>query len=227
MTYQELFETVRHHLATQGATCEIRPGPLATEQQIAAMETRIKFGLGKELRSFFQTMGNGLSVRWIAQPDHSKSPFANLQIPNLDTLAERFESWRSYALYSPQEAEKYGFPYTKDPALAKRTAARMWHWLPIIDEGNGDQICLDVNAPDCPVVFNNHEWMDGGTGDNGHPMAPNWRAFLIDWGRVCFQFPQSLDWPFAFKSGGGIDWDGKEFREPFRIPGLINARHSV
>ncbi len=51
------------------------------------------------------------------------------------------------ALYSPKAAEKYGFPYTKDPALAKITAARMWHWLPVIEEGNGDLICIDMSKP--------------------------------------------------------------------------------
>lgn len=223
MTYQELFETVHKHLASHGVTCEIVPGPLATQEQIAAIESRMKVRLGAELSSFYATVGNGISLRWQANADDSKLPFANLQIPTLESLAGGYESWRSYALYTPEAAAKYGFPYTKDPALAKRTAAHMWHWLPIIDEGNGDQICLDLSGPGFPVIFNQHDWLDGGAGDNGHLLAPNWRAFLVDWGSVCFQFPESLYWPFAFKPGGGVAWDGKEFRDPFRIPGLAGS----
>lgn len=100
----------------------------------------------------------------------------------------------------------------------------MWNWLPVIQEGSGDQICLDLSAAECPVVFNRHAWLDGGTGDNGHPLAPNWRAFMIDWGSVCFQFPRNLHWPYCFRPGGGIDWDGEEFRNPYRLSGLDNLR---
>ena len=123
-------------------------------------------------------------------------------------------------LYSPERAEEYGFPYTKDPILAKRTAARMWNWLPVIEEGNGDSICLDLDAPSCPVVFDKHDWMDGGSGDNGHPLAPNWRAFLLGWGSVCFQVPDGLYWPWCFRPGGGVAWDSESFRSPFRIADL-------
>ncbi len=50
------------------------------------------------------------------------------------------------ALYDSEAAERYGFPYTKSPTLAKQTAARQWHWLPVIDDGNGDLICVDLSV---------------------------------------------------------------------------------
>jgi hypothetical protein len=96
----------------------------------------------------------------------------------------------------------------------------MWHWLPVIEVENADLICQDLSDPCCPVIFNQHDWLDGGSGDNGHPLAPNWRAFLQAWGSVCFQFPRSLWWPACFRPGSGVVWDGEQFREPFRIGGM-------
>jgi cell wall assembly regulator SMI1 len=220
MDYKSLFDTVRSHVVGQGAACEVRGGKLATEKALAKVEAEIKVRLPAELREFYRTMGNGFSLRWEASSDDNKAPFANFQVPTLKYLASMYTGWREMCLYSPAKAEKYGFPYTNDPALAKRTAARMWNWLPVIEEGNGDLICQDLSDPSCPVVFNQHDWLDGGTGDNGHLLAPNWPAFLIGWGSVCFQLPQSLYWPACFQPAGGVAWAGEEFREPYRIADL-------
>jgi cell wall assembly regulator SMI1 len=193
MDYKSLFDTVRRHLERLGIACEIEAGIPATEKTVTKAETKMKVRLPTDLREFYETIGDGFSLRWQADSD-GKAPFANLQVPTLKYLAGMYTGWREMALYAPEKADKYGFPYTKDPALAKRTAARMWHWLPVLEEGNGDLICQDLSDPGCPVIFNKHDWLDGGTGENGHIMAPHLPAFLADWGSVCFQFPKSLYW---------------------------------
>jgi hypothetical protein len=96
----------------------------------------------------------------------------------------------------------------------------MWSWLPFHQEGNGDQFCIDLGDPSRPVVFDQHDWLDGGTGDNGHILASNFREFISDWGRVCFQAPESLYWPSCFLPEGGVDWAGPQFRDPFRVEEL-------
>ncbi|MEJ5277184.1 MAG: SMI1/KNR4 family protein [Thermogemmata sp.] len=223
MKYTRLFDTVRRHLERLGVACEIEAGKVATAKAVARIEAKIQVRLPAELREFYQTMGDGFLFRWQTEPEDHNGPFASLWVPTLDYLASMYTGWRKIALYSPEESERYGFPGTKDPALAKRTAARMWHWLPVLEQGNGDMICLDLGDPGCPVVFDKHDWMDGGTGDNGHVLAPNWRAFLIGWGSVCFQHPKYLYWPFCFREGGGVAWDGDQFRDPYRIPALAEA----
>lgn len=220
MDYHGLLAAVRRHVEWQGVACSVTCGKPAPEKAVAATEAKLKVRLPAELRAFYRTVGDGYSMFWEADPNDSKQPFGGLRVPTLSSLAELSDGWRGLALYTPEQAEKYGFPYTKDPALAKRTAARMWHWLPVIEEGNGDLICLDLSAPGCPVVFHRHDWMDGGTGDDGHPLAPNWSAFLTGWGGVCFQFPQGLYWPSCLLPGGRVAWDGKRFRSPFRVAGL-------
>lgn len=220
MVYARLFDTVRGHLERLGIACEIEAGEVATEQAVAQAEAKISIRLPADLREFYQTMGDGFSFSWDAAVDRPKRPFADLYVPNLEYLVSLYSGWREMALYSPEAAEKYGFPFTKDPALAKRTAARMWHWLPILQHVNGDMICLDLSDASCPAIFNKADWMGGGTGDNGHLLAPNWRAFLIGWGSVCFQFPKNLYWPSCFKKLGGVAWDGDQFCDPYRIAEL-------
>ncbi|MBN9523813.1 SMI1/KNR4 family protein [bacterium] len=218
--YRGLLDVVRRHVERQGVRCAVNSGKPASEKAIAATEAKLKVRLPAELREFYRTVADGYAMFWQADPNDAGQPFSGLQVPKLSSLAGLYSGWRGMALYSPEQAEAYGFPYTKDPALAKHTAARQWHWLPVIEQGNGDLICLDLSAPDGPVVFHKHDWLDGGSGDDGHPLAPGWRAFLAGWGSVCFQLPAGLYWPSCFRPGGGVAWDGEQFRGPFRMAGL-------
>src|ERR1700687_3337646 len=95
--------------------------------------------LPAQLQRSYETLGDGFLFRWQADLNDLNLPFGKLEIPPLADLAEWYLTWREKALYSPAEADKYGFPYTDDPALAKKTAATMWNWLPMLREGNGDQ----------------------------------------------------------------------------------------
>jgi hypothetical protein len=219
MEYRAPLDIIRRHVERQGVGCTATSGKPASEKAVAATEAKMKLRLPAELRDFYRTVGNGYWMFWEADPNDSKQPFGGLQVPTLSSLAEMYRGWRGLALYTPELAEKYGFPYTKDPSLAKRTAARQWHWLPVIEEGS-DLICLDLGDASCPVIFHRHDWMDGGSGDDGHLLAPSWRSFLAGWGSVCFQFPAGLYWPSCFRPDGGVAWDSELFRSPFRVPGL-------
>jgi cell wall assembly regulator SMI1 len=216
MDYPSLLETVLGHLEELGVACTATASDPATDEALASAEARMKVRLPGELREFYQEIGDGFSLFWEADPcDHTK-PWGSLQVPALAALTDLHAGWREMVLYSPEKAEEYGFPYTKDSALAKRTAARMWHWLPVIQDGNGDSICLDLGAPGWPVIFDRHDWKDGGSGENGHPLAPNWRAFLTRWGSVCFQPPPKVcTGRGAFDRGAAWPGIAKSFAVPF------------
>jgi hypothetical protein len=218
MNFGSIMDAVWERIAELGAEGTFAPDEPATDDELTAAEAELKCPLPAELREFYQTVGNGLSFFWEADSDEPNKPWGVLSVPSLSSLVELYRGRQKLILYTPERAEEYGFPYTKDPALAKRTAARMWQWLPIIEEPNGDSICIDLGAPGCPVVFDKHSWMDGGTGDNGHQLAPNWRAFLKSWGSVCYQPP--IHWADYFLPSGGIDWDAEPFRNPFRVAAL-------
>lgn len=217
MGYQGLFDAVYARLEELGATGTAIGDDPATDEALAATETEMGVHLPEELREFYRTVGDGHSFFWESDPDDHSKPWGSLKVPSLAGLAEMYRGWRGLALYTPDRAEAYGFTGTKDPDLAKRTAARMWHWLPVVGEPSGDAICIDLGAPGYPVVLDEHDWMDGGTGDNGHVLAGSWREFLVSWGRVCFRDP--IHWTRCLRSGGGVDWGAEPFRGPFRLTG--------
>ncbi|MCX7666338.1 MAG: SMI1/KNR4 family protein [Gemmataceae bacterium] len=224
MQYPELFERVFVQLKQLGIEYSVTFGARVFPRQIRAIEKELSCRFPPEFREFYLTVGNGVILYWPANPDtDALGPWGVLIIPSLSSLMEINQRWRDIALYSPEKANEYGFPYTKDPALAKQTAARMWQWLPLIEHHNGDAIALDLGAVGCPVVFDQHDWFDGGTGDNGFPLAPNFKAFLWGWGSICFQEPLDCYWPRCFKPTGGVDWYGKFFDQKFCIPNLRQA----
>ena len=150
MDYPDLLETVLRHLEGLGVAYTAVAGEPVTDEELASAEVEMKVRLPTELREFYQVIGDGFLLHWQSDPDDPKKPWGFLQVPELSSLASMYAGWRGQVLYSPERAEEYGFPYTKDPALAKRTAARMWHWVPLIEEGNGDSICLDFGDPWVP-----------------------------------------------------------------------------
>jgi SMI1 / KNR4 family (SUKH-1) len=220
MDYLQLFQRAQAHLKGLQVESSFYPGGHVIDWDLWAAKDTMKRPLPEDLRQFYLEVGNGLSFNWKAESAKQYPPFANVEVPSLWSLGRGYLEYQDGECYSPEKAEEYGFPYTKDRQLAKRTAARMWHWLPVFAEGNGDKICLDLSLPSCPVIFHKHDWHDGGSGDNGHLLAENWKAFLTRWASVCFQCPKSLWWVSAFKPGGGVSWEGEQFRASFRIEGL-------
>lgn len=225
MDYVGILEAVYGRLDELGVAGRADAGEPPTEEALAAAETEMGFRIPAELREFYRTVGDGFSLYWETDHGDAEKLWGGFHVPELAELVGMYAGWRELVLYTPERAEEYGFPHTTDPARAKQTAARMWHWLPVIREANGDAICLDLGAPGCPAVFDRHDWVDGGTGDNGHVLAPDWRAFLAGWGSVCFQPPRRLYWPLCFWPGG-VTWDGDEFHTAFRVPGLAVASAS-
>jgi cell wall assembly regulator SMI1 len=217
MDYDRLFATVFKHVRGQGVKCEAWCNDPAKEQEVVEGEAAMKRSLPYELRQFYLSFADGMSLRWTADEEDLEQPFANFQVPTVSYLAEMNVGGRGIRLYSQEEAERYGSPHTTDPVLALKTAARQWHWLPVLEEGNGDVICMDLAEPGAPVVFHQHDWCDVGPGEDGHRLGESWEDFLIAWSCVCFQLPKSLWWPSTFKKGGGVEWGGAEFRDPFRI----------
>lgn len=215
MAYLELFERVADHVRRHGVDVTFNRGEPLTASVIERAGAEALIPIPDAMAVFYAEVGDGLDFAWAARGD--RAPFAHHEFPKLaDRVIESFDelSWKT------EWKDDYDFRYTKNPALARQTALPMRKWMPFHDEGNGDAFCLDTALDPAPVVFNRHDWYDGGTGENGHRLADSLSQFYADWAQVCFQFPRSLWWPSVFnKNGPGVDWSSAEFREPFRLPG--------
>jgi hypothetical protein len=215
MAYLELFERVADHVHRQGVKVRFKRGKSLAASAIDRAKAKALIPIPASMAEFYAEVGNGLEFAWTPKGDDA--PFANHEFPKLaDCVFESIDkvNWKT------EWKDDYDFRYTKKPALAKQTALKMRKWVRFHDEGNGDGFCLDTAWDPAPVVFDQHDWYDGGTGENGHRLADSLLHFYTDWAQVCFQFPRSLWWPTVLKKdGSGVDWSSAEFREPFRLPG--------
>lgn len=214
-SYRQLIEHAASHLDKLGIAYRHQAGWPTLTWSIALMERRLGLKLPRQLADFYREIGNGFRFMW-ATGDESdtQTEMGGIHVPSLNLMFRNWRSRRKYSLYDANAAESYGFPYTDDPELAKKTAARMWNWLPVLHEENGDEFSIDMADDSQPLIFDKHDWMDGGTGDNGFYVAEDWREFFANWSGRCFQRPKSLYWPSVL-TPNGIDWGSHEFSERY------------
>jgi hypothetical protein len=113
----------------------------------------------------------------------------------------------------------------EDPR-AKRVYQTMLRWVNFHAEGNGDTFALDTSVEPHPVVFNQHDWNDGGDGTNGFLLGKDLNDFMTRWGTLCFQRPRSLWW-LDVRKDHRVDWESDEFSNELTIAALASSEWIV
>ena len=223
MTYHELFARAAERARRRGAVVEFERGPALSDAAVEEARRVLTLPLPESLVEFYREMGDGMVFRWAfggfygepALDDQgNEQPFAMVEFAPLLEVAQGHEDHKRLLAAFQND---HDYPFTDDPAKARATALRMRWWLGFRHEGNGDRFCLDTAVSPEPVVFDKHDWADGGTGDNGWLMGDTFRGFMEGWSRVCFQFPGSLWWQSVL-TPAGVDWESDEFDPRFRFP---------
>lgn len=217
---RQLLRSVKTHLRSLGIECSLRFGFPVFPWSLRTAERQFGFSLPDDLRSFYRSVGDGCTLKWLHRSSDGSelTTGGGFEVPTLSRLVKNWIDRRNHVLYNETEGKEYGFPFTDDPDLAMKTAARMWSWLPVIHLPNGDQFSIDMTKPSQPVVFDKHDWLDGGAGDNGFPMADSWECFIRTWAELCFQYPRSFRWPSVLRSPG-VDWNSDQFNRNITLPG--------
>jgi hypothetical protein len=212
MPYLELFQRAAKHVESQGCEVTFVRGRPVTKAAVGKARKTSILPLPDSLIAFYEEVGNGLEFSWSVEDDGG--PSALLTIPKLTEVIAIF-------LNGMNERQEWddtnAYAFTDNPKLARRTALKMRKWLGFYEVGNGDRFCFDTAALGSPIVYDQHDWMDSGTGANGHQLGPSLDSFLASWSKVCFQSPSRLWWPGVFHKRRGVDWRSDEFREPFRL----------
>jgi hypothetical protein len=210
MGYLKIFSRVAQFVRSRGVEVKFEMGKAVTARMVKAAQRKLPVRLPGSLIDFYREVGDGVEFRWIA----ADRVFAVVEFRPLKELVSTYLYRRSYSV---EYDEKYEYPHVTDRARAKLTATRMRHWIAFHFEGNGDEFALDTSVTPEPVVFDQHDWYDGGDGGNGMPMGCSLLQFMEDWSRVCFHFPSSLWWPRVLTEAG-VNWDSDEFDDKFRMP---------
>jgi SMI1 / KNR4 family (SUKH-1) len=240
--YAEMFERVARFVESQGIKAQFERGGPLTDRAIVSARKQLPIPLPECLVELYRELGDGFSFRWSdgklvpPAPEQQRiaaqigeltgRPFEHPWIdggkvfaviefsPLSELVAHHLERTRGAIEYDTD----YEFSHVKDRQLAGKTAQWMKHWLGFHNEGNGDRFCIDTSTEPHSVVLDQHDWFDGATGANGTVLARTLPEFLEQWSRVCFQSPNSLWWWPTVLTESGVNWDGEEFDQRFRLP---------
>jgi hypothetical protein len=212
MPFLEIYKRVEKHVRGTGGDPSFFPGSPISNADLKRLRTKSALPIPDSVIDFYREVGDGVFFYWKRESDgaYGCMSFPKLRefiVPSLDVLKWRLE-WN----------DSYDYRYTKDPKRAKATGLRMRGWLAFDEEGNGDRFCIETGDGGGSVVFDKHDWMDGGPGHNGTSFGRTLLEFVAAWSRVCFMSPKCCWWPSVITKDGEVDWGSNEFREEFRLP---------
>ena len=203
------------HLAQLGIQLKHKLNPTLSARDLDAAQKQLGLELPDSYIQFVTQFANGFELVWEAKGEEVNW----VEMFTLDYSIEGTLSMRDWRFYSEEKAREYGFPYVDDSELALETNRRMHNWLPLFREGNGDLISIDLNQDGFGrAIFDQNNWLDGGTGHNGFPMAADLPSFIQAWGQVCFAYPKDLWWKSVL-GDDGVNWDSDQFDDRYRLKG--------
>ena len=210
---QATFDRVAYHLQSLGIPLEVELNETVTSEAGNIVQEQLGVVLPESYLQFVTQFADGFQLRW-SEP---KGASTNFEMEGVESSLEGMLGMRDWRFYDEEGARKYGFPSVDDFELALDTNRRMHNWLPIYRVPNGDYISIDLNPDQLgQVIYDDHSWMDGGTGHNGYLMAPDITSFFQAWGSVCFSQPRSYWWKDVLAEAG-VDWKSDQFDDRFRI----------
>ena len=213
---QKAIDKVSSHLDAIGIKLECAINPSVPPREVEAAQKRLGLSFPEAYIQFVTNFSNGLQLSWDAGDDEGAS-FARFEMATLESSIDGILGMRDWRFYDEAAAENYGFPYVDDSEAALLTNRQMHNWIPFHAEGNGDNFSINLNGDGFGnVIFDQHDWLDGGTGHNGFLIAVDFYNFFDSWAQVCFSQPSGLRWKSVIGENG-VDWSSDEFEDRFRL----------
>jgi hypothetical protein len=203
----EIFQRITAHLHKLGIEPTFITFKPAGESTLQKAEKKIGLILPDQLRNFYLTYSNGFLFHW-----ERKKASGFCEIPSLGRLVKICAGWKENVLWMRNK----DFLQSNYPLLARQTYARMQSWIPLLAEGDRSGFCIESGSRGGPVVFHEHDWFDGGTGMNGHMIAPTFSQWIENWSGVCYSGPKNLYWPATFTQEG-VAWTGQYFPHKYIV----------
>ena len=211
----KIIDRVSAHLDAVGVQLKLELNSKATRPEVDAAQHKLGLSLPDTYIQFVTEYANGLRLSWDAGDDDAA--FAVFEMATLESSIDGALGMRDWRFYDEPAAQKYGFPHVDDSDAALVTNRQMHNWIPFHAEGNGDNFSINLNADGFGnVIFDQHDWLDGGTGHNGNFMGTDLPTFIESWAQVCFSQPNGLWWKSVI-GDSGVNWKSDEFDDRFRL----------
>lgn len=210
MNFKDIIENARAALTSHGIEVTAEYGEPLTSAAIEAVEATLGMRLPTPIRQLYLDIGDGLHFVWDLEGSRNMGYFELM--PLKDLIKE----------HKTDIGFREGMVKGEDNPNTKRVWASMLKWIDFHSEGNGDTFALDTSRDPHPVVFNQHDWNDGGDETNGFVLGDDLNSFMIKWGSLCFQRPKGLWWP-SVRKDFRVDWESDEFSKALTISGLAQS----
>ncbi|QDU58842.1 SMI1/KNR4 family protein [Aeoliella mucimassa] len=191
MNSNQLLQHAIAHLESLGIEVEFTQAAAIELAEIKAFEAELGFRLPADLAEFYTSCSNGFTMAW---EDTPQGVWGNAYLPELQELRLLRQRWCT---------DQLGFTHYHQVSFEQCNAPNLYHWLPLIEEENGDQICVDCQHQ--TVTYWSHE-----SGDDLVTLEASFTIWLDQRARHCFQIPPDLYWP-SIANGRGVDWSSDEF----------------
>lgn len=164
---------------------------------IEKLEKNIGHSLPKSLKEIYINETSKLLFDWSAEPDlfgiDCKSGYIKLLSPE-EVMEKVFEMKEMVEEGNNNQEEL-------DSNEGLRALVNDWgHWIPIFSFPNGDAFCIDTRKDKMPIVFLEHDVMDGGPYIHGTIIAASFEDLLEIWSKV--SFVDIYDWSIAVDGTG-------------------------
>ena len=170
--------------------------PPASESELRAIERALRRPLPTSLRAFFVQCTAALGCAYVFEPTGDALEQLRTVLPTESRIfgGARLGPAPEFGDYSSAVRE-----WSTDTWIAEVPEQRaMWESaIPFLGLDNGDYLALDprMDASDPPVAYLCHD-------DDAFLLAPNLRAFLLAWERLCYVGPEHwLLQPFIGEAG--------------------------
>jgi len=167
-------------------------------EELLGLENELNISFPKKLRDFYLNETEFVFFKWSTTPDvfgtECKRGYLNILSPT--QILDLYNDMRQIV----EEAKR-----DQDVAHNEGLKALLndWiFWIPIIFFPNGDAFCLDTRESKYPIVFLEHDVMDGGPYIHGIKIAENFSDLIEKWSKI--GFVDVYDWS-QYVDEKGID----------------------
>jgi cell wall assembly regulator SMI1 len=206
MTTFKLYETlapVLLHLERLGASVTLSISEPTRLSRMTRFEDEFGLPLPESLKEFYTEVADGLLVSWSLE---EPKLYGGVSIASFAELRLQRQRWMSaYEDIKPSGA------YVKDMDRAMATWERMKDWLPIHDEGSGDQICVDARSGN--IVWYSHASADY----TGNVIDQDILRWIRNWSHLCFGHAEGGWYSTTSPGARSAEWNSDEFHSLCRI----------